>query len=529
MLRGEDHFIKDFTATDNIKDSINKTRNPNPILPPKNQLNISEPIPALETTKLNPSTISIRDQFSEVNKSTLYAPETKVKNKTAFIAQQTHTSQKGSSSIIPYPGIQSNSEHLNKPGINSTNTKSDQIYAFHTGGFLNNNFPENPVYILPTININQTYKLDTNQKESPTVNQCQHKTMEPSLVNRGLNPRPTTEIYSKLSNTTPFKQNGPLNNHKGLANYNVKKTLGTGTFGRVYLSNKKNSPEFYAIKVLKKSQVVKFKQVEHINNEKNILESISHPFIVKLHCTFQDLRSLYMVMDFVPGGELFSHLRRHGRFSEDVAKFYTSEIVLAVEFLHRNNIVYRDMKPENLLLDSDGHIKITDFGFSKHVVDRTWTLCGTPEYLAPEIISGKGHGKAVDWWAIGILIYEMTVGFPPFYDSNPYGTYAKILSGKFDLPQFLTQSAKNIISRLLTTEESARLGNLETGSEEIKRHPWFFVVNWNMIIHRQVTPPIKPKYMYPGDTSNFDSYPEIPLELDPEPGIDPYENLFIDF
>ena len=166
------------------------------------------------------------------------------------------------------------------------------------------------------------------------------------------------------------------------------------------------------MKVLRKTDVVRLRQVEHVNAERFILARIRHPFIVDLYATFQDHLNIYMLLSYVPGGELFSHLRRAQRFSADVTRFYLAIIVLALRYLHSFNIIYRDLKPENLLLDTRGYLKIADFGFAKVVDDRTWTLCGTPEYLAPEIIQSDGHGKAVDWWACGILCYEMLVGYP---------------------------------------------------------------------------------------------------------------------
>lgn len=205
---------------------------------------------------------------------------------------------------------------------------------------------------------------------------------------------------------------------------------GTGTFGRVRLVKHNASGEVYALKILKKSEILRLKQVDHIKSEIEVLQQIQHPFIVNLMGHFQDTDKLYMVIEYVPGGELFSHLRREGRFNNDASRYYSSEIALAFQHLHLKNIVYRDLKPENLLICRDGHIKITDFGFAKQVVDRTWTLCGTPEYLAPEIIQSKGHGLSVDWWALGVLIFEMLAGYPPFYDENPFGIYQKILGGK---------------------------------------------------------------------------------------------------
>ncbi|CAJ0751180.1 7868_t:CDS:2 [Entrophospora sp. SA101] len=288
----------------------------------------------------------------------------------------------------------------------------------------------------------------------------------------------------------------------GLIDFGLLETL-------VFLTKfKHRENSFYAMKVLKKVEVVRLKQVEHINSEKLILSQVHHPFIVNLFCTFQDEKNLYMLLEYVIGGELFSHLRRAGRFTNDMTRFYAAEIVLAIEFLHSKDIIYRDLKPENLLLDSRGHVKITDFGFAKKVEDRTWTLCGTPEYLAPEIIQSKGHGKPVDWWALGILIFEMLAGYPPFFDDNPFGIYEKILAGKIQFPNHFDANAKDLIKRLLTADRTKRLGNLRGGSDDVKKHKWFRGVDWQGLYDRRVAAPIIPPYRHPGDTSNFEKYPE---------------------
>ncbi|KNC81270.1 AGC/PKA protein kinase [Sphaeroforma arctica JP610] len=182
------------------------------------------------------------------------------------------------------------------------------------------------------------------------------------------------------------------------------RTLGTGSFGRVLMCKKKETGQFCAMKIIRKEIVIKLKQVEHTANEKNILACIDCPFIVQMIEFFSDKKSLYFVLEFINGGEMFTHIHRNRYFTSDVARFFAAETVLAFEYLHNLDIVYRDLKPENLLIDSRGHLRITDFGFAKRVADRTWTLCGTPEYLAPEIILSKGYAHAVDWWALGTLI-----------------------------------------------------------------------------------------------------------------------------
>ncbi|KAL1926709.1 hypothetical protein VTP01DRAFT_5604 [Rhizomucor pusillus] len=316
----------------------------------------------------------------------------------------------------------------------------------------------------------------------------------------------------------------------GLKDFELLDTLGTGTFGRVYLTKFKTTNKFYAMKVLKKSEVVRLKQVQHLLWEKQILASVRFPFIVDLFCTFQDDTNLYMLLEYVVGGELFSHLRRAGRFTNDMTRFYASEIVLAIEYLHSKNIIYRDLKPENLLIDHQGHIRLTDFGFAKQIVDRTWTLCGTPEYLAPEIIQSKGHGKAVDWWALGILIFEMLAGYPPFFDDNSFGIYEKILAGRVQFPAHFDPLAKDLLKRLLVGDLTKRLGNLKGGSEDVKRHKWFRGVDWIGLLDKTVRPPIIPNYRHPGDTSNFEKYPEtFETDKNAPAGEDPYKHLFVEF
>mmetsp|Transcript_21154 Transcript_21154/g.48564 ORF Transcript_21154/g.48564 Transcript_21154/m.48564 type:complete len:366 (-) Transcript_21154:126-1223(-) len=292
--------------------------------------------------------------------------------------------------------------------------------------------------------------------------------------------------------------------------FDLRSTVGTGTFGRVRVVKVKGSEDRtpLALKILKKSEVLRLKQVEHVKSETKILAMIEHPFIVNLLTTFQDEKRLFLVLEFVNGGELFSHLRKEGRLPNDDARFYAGEITLAFQYLHDKNIIYRDLKPENLLLDCEGQIKITDFGFAKVVEDRTWTLCGTPEYLAPEIIQSKGHGRAVDWWALGVLIFEMLAGYPPFYDESPFGIYQKVLAGRIDFPRHMDVKAKDLVKRLLTHDRAKRFGCLKNGAEDIKKHKWNKDVHWGQLLNRQLMPSFLPPVKAPDDTSNFDRYPE---------------------
>ncbi|KAI0180007.1 Pkinase-domain-containing protein [Hypoxylon sp. FL1284] len=315
-----------------------------------------------------------------------------------------------------------------------------------------------------------------------------------------------------------------------LGDFDLLRTLGTGSFGRVHLVQSKHNQRFYAIKVLKKVQVFKMKQVEHTNDERRMLGEVKHPFLITLWGTFQDPRNVYMVMDFVEGGELFSLLRKSGRFPNPVAKFYAAEVTLALEYLHSKNIIYRDLKPENLLLDRHGHLKITDFGFAKKVPDKTWTLCGTPDYLAPEVVSNKGYNKSVDWWSLGILIYEMLCGYTPFWDGgSPMKIYENILRGKVKYPAYVHPDAQNLLELLITPDLTKRLGNLYGGSQDVKKHSWFSEVTWDRLSRKDIdapyTPPVKAGA---GDASQFDRYPEE-TEKYGQSGGDEYGYLFPDF
>lgn len=309
------------------------------------------------------------------------------------------------------------------------------------------------------------------------------------------------------------KWDEPAQNTASLDTFDRMKTLGTGSFGRVMLVQHKDNKTYHAMKILDKQKIVKLKQVEHTLNEKKILQSTSFPFIVHLDYNFKDNSNLYMVLEFVTGGEMFLHLRHAGKFSESHSCFYAAQITLVLEYLHHMDVMYRDLKPENLLIDIHGYIKVTDFGFAKKVKGRTWTLCGTPEYLAPEIILSKGYNKAVDWWALGVLMYEMAAGYPPFFADQPIQIYEKIVTGKVRFPSHFSAELKDLLKSLLQVDITNRCGNLKNGATDVKSHKWFSNIDWISLYQKKLEAPFIPKCKGAGDVSNFEDYEEEALRI----------------
>jgi len=253
------------------------------------------------------------------------------------------------------------------------------------------------------------------------------------------------------------------------------------------------------MKVLIKDVIAARKEVEHTRTERSVMAKLDHPFLAKLHWSFQTDHNLYFVMDFINGGELFYHLSKDKRFSEERTRFYAAEIVSGVEYLHKSGVIYRDLKPENLLLNSRGNIVITDFGLSKeglHGKDsKTTTFCGTPEYLAPEVIQGKDYTKAIDWWSVGTLIYEMLTGLPPFYSDDEENMYRKIMTSEIVFPTTFSSEVRDFISRLLIRDPQQRLQN----PDEIRTHSWFKSIDWVKLENGQVLPPFVPDVKSPYD------------------------------
>jgi len=289
-------------------------------------------------------------------------------------------------------------------------------------------------------------------------------------------------------------------------------TLGVGGFGRVELVKCRKRPSAaFALKCLKKQHIVETQQQEHVFSEKNILMSCKHNFITRLYKTFKDKKYIYMLMEVSLGGELWTILRDKGWFDDATTRFYIACVVSAFEYLHNRGIIYRDLKPENLLLDKAGYIKMVDFGFSKHIDSgrKTWTFCGTPEYVAPEIILNKGHDRAVDFWSLGVLMYELLTGTPPFTASDPMKVYNIILRGfdQIDVPRHVNRTAVTLMKRFCRENPVERIGYQKDGVLDIKKHRWFQGFDWEGLLAMSLDPPIKPKVQGPADTSNFDKYP----------------------
>ena len=299
-----------------------------------------------------------------------------------------------------------------------------------------------------------------------------------------------------------------LSENKGdckLEDFELLKVLGRGSFGKVMQVRHKGDGEIYAMKILKKQAIIARNQVEHTRAERQILQQLQHPFLMTLRYAFQSKTKLYFVLDYYQGGELFFHLKQKRRFSESVARLYVAEIALALGHLHSLNVVYRDLKPENILLDTSGHCCLTDFGLSKDMDpdDKAHTFCGTPEYLAPEIVTGAGHEKAVDWWSLGILLYELTVGIPPFYSQNVNEMYSKIQHGVLRFPPFLSEDCKSIIVGLLHRDPTKRLGSGKD-IDDVIGHPFFKSLDIEKLLKKEIEPEYKPINKGNADTSNFD-------------------------
>lgn len=319
-----------------------------------------------------------------------------------------------------------------------------------------------------------------------------------------------------------------------IEDFDLLKVVGKGSFGKVmqvmcvqsslsqprltrWHSRKKDTHRIYALKTIRKAHIISRSEVAHTLAERSVLAQINNPFIVPLKFSFQSPEKLYLVLAFVNGGELFHHLQREQRFDVNRARFYTAELLCALECLHGFNVVYRDLKPENILLDYSGHIALCDFGLCKMDMkdeDRTNTFCGTPEYLAPELLLGQGYDKTVDWWTLGVLLYEMLTGLPPYYDENTNEMYRKILSEPlhFPGPEIVPPPAKDLLSQLLDRRPEHRLG--AKGPSEIKAHPFFHQIDWRKLLQRRYDPTFKPNVVRGHHPNSEDIYADPSFQTD---------------
>ncbi|XP_066999104.2 ribosomal protein S6 kinase 2 beta isoform X2 [Anabrus simplex] len=309
--------------------------------------------------------------------------------------------------------------------------------------------------------------------------------------------------------------------------FELLKVLGQGSFGKVFLVRKvvgKDSGTLYAMKVLKKA-TLKVRDRMRTKTERNILVDVRHPFIVRLHYAFQTEGKLYLILDFLRGGDLFTRLAKEVMFTEEDVKFYLAELALALDHIHSLGIIYRDLKPENILLDADGHISLTDFGLSKLPLDdqKAYSFCGTVEYMAPEVVNRKGHSFAADWWSLGVLMFEMLTGTLPFQGPNRKETMTQILKAKLGMPQFLSPEAQALLRALFKRNPANRLGAGPDGVEEIKSHSFFATIDWDKLVRKEIQPPFKPAVSRADDAFYFDKEFTSKTPKD-SPGVPPSAN-----
>jgi serine/threonine protein kinase len=278
---------------------------------------------------------------------------------------------------------------------------------------------------------------------------------------------------------------------------------------------------------MRTQQVVATQQQSHVLNEKRILASMDHPFVLRLVATYQDEGELYMLLELGLGGELFSLLAKKAPLPDAQARFYSSQVVSIFTYMHGMKVVYRDLKPENLLLDEKGFLKMVDFGFAKVVQDRTWTLCGTPEYLAPEIILNKGHAFGADWWCVGILTYECLTGTTPFVSNDPMEGYRKIIKCRVPWPSNFSSLAKDFMDKLIVVDPARRLGCTKTGPAGVKEHQWFNGLSWKDLEAKAVPAPHVPKIKSQLDDSNFDEYEDEGIQNYPDSDFP--KDMFMEF
>ena len=365
------------------------------------------------------------------------------------------------------------------------------------------NVPKEDFNIIP-INEDKNIKntKNINEKSIPLLNLSDNEdtnNITNSNNHKLLSPKGDEGKIKDAYQAKDFKSKVTLND------FQVIKMLGKGAFGKVLLVYNEELKKYFAMKTLNKAYIKKYQQTKHTKEERKILEKIDYPFIAKLYYAFQNDKKLYMITEYMPGGEMFYHLHMNFNFNENKAKFYIAEIVLAIDHLHKNNILYRDLKPENILLDELGHIKLTDFGLSKIMnnieKEKTYTVCGTPIYVAPEVLTGQGYNKLVDWWSLGVLLYEFLTGNSPYLEARTK-IDINIYKKKLVQDPLISDAAFDLITKLCKFEVSKRIGK---NVEDIKNHEFFKDIDWVKLERKEITPPYKPKIKFAGDVGNFDT------------------------
>lgn len=371
-----------------------------------------------------------------------------------------------------------------------------------------------------------TGSTDVEMQSVAEENDLKSSTSTHSLTNKILTSPmdPGNEEFQKFMVTgTSNRQHHSGKKKVTLENFEFIKMLGKGTFGKVILCREKGTGHLFAIKILKKEVIIAKDEVQHTLTENRVLQTTNHPFLIALKYSFQTAERLCFVMEYVNGGELFFHLSRERIFTEDRTRFYGAEIISALGYLHEQGIIYRDLKLENLLLDKDGHIKIADFGLCKEEITygrTTKTFCGTPEYLAPEVLEDNDYGRAVDWWGLGVVMYELMCGRLPFYNRDHDVLFELIIMEEVKFPRTLSQEAKDLLSGLLAKDPHKRLGGGPDDYKDITRHPFFLPISWSDLVQRKIPPPFKPQVVSDTDTRYFESeFTGESVELTPpDPG-----------
>jgi len=383
------------------------------------------------------------------------------------------------------------SESINKMFESIRTPNSQGAYGFYNKAPLSTNINNGN---LPNLTLQKAVSDNTGtSKVSP-----KHKTGMSS--NMGNEPR--TPTYLRTSDSDLSNSGSGVEEEKiGPHSFSVHALIGKGSFGEVYLVEKKDTGKIYAMKVLHKSKITRHNLTRYALTERNVLSVTNHPFIVGLNFAFQTADKLFLILDYCPGGDLGEHLQKERRFSEERARIYLAEIVLALEDLHKRDIIFRDLKPDNIVLDPEGHAMLTDFGLSKEGVlehaQGAGSFCGSVAYLAPEMLKRVGHGKAVDWYLLGVVFYEMLVGVPPYYANNREQLFYNIQKAALKIPSYLSQEAKSLLKGLLQRNPTKRLGSGKGDAEEIKAHKFFDSINWRDVYLRKLKPPVPDKKLKP--------------------------------